>query len=77
MRCHQHSTNNMMLSANGIPNCDTVPATMVVEEDGASRVLTFWRPSAEELGALNRGHSVCLHVCGRIHPPVALTVEAP
>jgi len=77
VRCHQHSTNNMLLGANGIPNCETVPATMVVEEDGSGRILTFWRPSPEELAGLNAGHSVCLHVVGKFHPPVCLTVEAP
>lgn len=77
MRCHQHASNNMMLGANGIPNCDTVPATMVIEDDGSTRVLTFWRPSEEELAKLNQGHSVCLHVLGTLHPPVAITVEGP
>lgn len=77
MRCHQHASNNMLLGSNGIPNCDTVPATMVLDEDGSCRVLTFWRPTAEELTKLNQGQSVCLHVVGRFHPPVAITVEAP
>ena len=77
MRCHQHSTSNMLLGANGIPNCDTIPATMVIDEDQSVRICTYWRPSPEELEALNRGHTVCLHVIGNLHPPVAITVEGP
>ena len=66
-----------MLGANGVLNCDTVPATMIIDEDRSVRVCTFWRPSEEELTKLNQGHSVCLHVVGKFHPPVAVTVEGP
>lgn len=76
MRCHQHSTNNMLLGApKDMPNCDTVPATMVIDGDVVI-VQTFWRPTEDELKRLNDGQSVCLHVWGNSHPPVAITVES-
>lgn len=78
MRVHQHASNNMILKApEDMPDCETVPATLVFDSDTETRVLTFWRPTEEELAALNKGHSVCLHVFGRAHPPVSLTVEGP
>jgi hypothetical protein len=36
---------------------------------------SFWRPSREELAALNAGAFIALHVWGRAHPPVAIEVE--
>ena len=77
MKFHQHASNNMLLGSNGIPKVEIAPATMVVDEGGGIRILTFWRPSAEELAALNHGHSVCLQVMGKFHLLVALTVEKP
>lgn len=77
MRVHQHKTNNMILKApDGMVDCDTVPATLVIDETD-SRILTFWRPSEEELKQLNENGSICLHVFGRMYPPVAITVEEP
>lgn len=54
-------------------NCDTLPATMMVEQDGQTTIATFWRPTEEELAVLNKGGSVVLYVFGTGHPPVALT----
>ena len=81
MKVHQHGTTNMLLTApENLKNCDTVPATMVIDnevpgEGYGVRVLTYWRPTEEELKLLNAGCSVCLHVYGGTHPPVAITVE--
>ena len=36
-----------------------------------------WKPTAEELEALNKGGSIKLRVLGTSHPPVMLEVEAP
>lgn len=78
MRVHQHKSNNMILKGpEGVPNVETVPATLVFDSETETRVLTFWRPTEEELAQLNRGHSICLHVLGRMHPPVSITVEGP
>ena len=77
MKVHQHSTTNMILKApHGMVNCETVPATMCLDGDEV-RICTYWRPTPEELDRLNCGDTICLHVFGRAHPPVALTVEAP
>ena len=78
MRVHQHRTSNMILKApDGMVDCDTVPATLVFDTDVDMRICTFWRPTEEELAQLNKGHTICLHVYGRMHPPVAISVEAP
>lgn len=75
MKCIHHSTNNMVLGPPpGVENCDTVSATMVVEETQTT-IATFWKPTQEELELLMSNGSVCLWVWGRGHPMVALTVE--
>lgn len=78
MRVHQHSSTNMLLARPpDMPNCNTVPATLILDDDNTVRICTFWRPTSEELEQLNHGHSICLHVYGKLHVPVAITVEAP
>ena len=39
-------------------------------------VCSYWRPSPEELAALNAGIPLRLAFQGRTHPPVAVEVEA-
>lgn len=36
---------------------------------------SYWKPSAEELAALNAGGSIALTLLGRVHPPVRLEVQ--
>lgn len=78
MRKHQHKTNNGVLGAPAgwdqkeLP-CDALPVTHCVW-DGQAAVLSFWKPSPEELAQLAAGASVVLWVVGRTMPPVALTV---
>jgi hypothetical protein len=38
------------------------------------RLLSCWRPSAEELEMLNAGGHVVLAVVGEMHPPVSVNV---
>ncbi|WP_194720810.1 hypothetical protein [Noviherbaspirillum malthae] len=76
----QHPSNNAVLGAPAgwdqkqLP-CSALPVTRT-DWDGVPAVLSFWKPTAEELAALNAGGSVVLWVAGQTMPPVALTVDA-
>jgi hypothetical protein len=74
-----HSTNNDVLGApagwdqKDLP-VDALPITRT-EVNGVPAVASFWKPTAEELAALNAGGSVSLWVLGETMPPVSLEVE--
>lgn len=76
----QHPSNNDVLGApagwdqDEVP-CGALPITKT-EVNGIPATVSYWRPSAEELAALQAGGSVALWVLGGIMPPVALEVEA-
>lgn len=72
-----HPSNNMLLGAPpSMPDCATLPATATI--DGEAMIITsFWRPSPEELAALNNGGFAMLSVYGQHHPPVSLAVSEP
>ena len=55
------------------PGCGDLP-TLAHEEDGHLCVTSCWKPSAEDLVALNAGGCVCLNVVGG-QPPVAMWVQ--
>ena len=75
----QHPSNNFVLGApvgwnqKELP-CSALPVTRLVV-DGKPAMVSFWRPTPEELAALNRGGTVALWVYGEAHPPVAVGVE--
>ncbi len=46
-----------------------------VTEGGHLMMKSLWRPSTDELAALQNGAVVCLRVLGAGHPPVRLDVE--
>ena len=46
-----------------------------MEVEGLPVVKSYWRPTPEELAALNAGGLVALSVVGTTMPPVALEVE--
>lgn len=74
----QHKSNNRVL---GAPNgwdqnaveCGALPITDC-DFEGVPAVASYWRPTAEELKALNDGGLVVLFVLGRTMPPVAIDV---
>jgi hypothetical protein len=80
MRPTQHPSNNRVLGAPAGWNQSELPCSalaitdMVV--DGVPHVVSFWRPSEDELKALNNGGTVGLWIVGQTMPPAALTVEA-
>ncbi|WP_228403753.1 hypothetical protein [Diaphorobacter nitroreducens] len=53
-----------------------LPVTDVVE-DGLPCVLSFWKPDAAEMAAINGGGLVMLSIVGRTMPPVAVHVTKP
>lgn len=75
----RHPSNNALFGApsgwdhDALP-CDALPITRA-EVDGQASLISFWRPTAEELEALFCGGLVVLHVLGHGHPVVALGVE--
>ena len=75
----QHPSNNAVLGAPAgwdqkeLP-CNALPITRTKCE-GVPAVVLFWRPTAEELAALNAGAAVALWVMGHTMPPVSLSVE--
>jgi hypothetical protein len=77
MKCVSHSSNNMLLGApKDMPNCETVPATMMTDApEGQVIITTFWQPTPEELELINEGKKITLYVWGISHPPVAIGVE--
>lgn len=75
----QHPSNNFVLGApvgwdqKELP-CSALPVTRMAVE-GRPVMVSFWRPTGDELAALNRGGTVALWVYGEGHPPVAVGVE--
>lgn len=76
----QHPSNNQVISApvghdqQELP-CDALPVTVVDYGGGKLGMVSFWRPTAEELQQLAAGGLVMLSVMGTMHPMVALGVE--
>lgn len=69
-----HPSNNVFLIGNGL-HIDDMPATYTRYEDGSVALVSFWRPTPQELEALNANGLVKLHVLGGTAPPVAVCVE--
>jgi hypothetical protein len=75
----QHSSNNMVLGAppgwqQDVLPCDALPVTLT-EMNGLPTVVSFWKPTADELLLLCAGGSVALSIIGESMPPVSLSVE--
>jgi len=79
MRYIQHPSNNFVLGApkgwdqKELP-CGALPVTRTLVE-GQPAMVSFWKPSPEDLAALNRGEFVALWVYGDGHPVVAVDVS--
>lgn len=79
MNKHQHLSNNDVLGApvgwdQGELACAAIPITRT-QFNGMDAVVSYWRPSAEELAVLNAGGSIELAILGRTMPPVSLSVD--
>lgn len=80
MNKHQHHTNNAVLGAPAgwdqahLP-CDALPITRT-EVEGMPAVVSYWKPSDNELAMLAAGGSIALTVLGVTMPPVMLAVDS-
>lgn len=75
----QHPSNNGVLGApagwdQGELPCGALPITRAHVGD-LPAVVSYWRPSVEELAVLNSGGSIALWVLGATMPPVNLSIE--
>lgn len=69
-----HPSNNLVLkSPEGVADCEHLPATRCLVNSTPS-IVTFWRPSAEELEQLNSGLPVALVVYNQSMPMVWVAV---
>ena len=55
------------------PGCKDLPSLHILD-GGHLSVTSVWKPSVEDLEALNNGGCICLNVLGG-QPPVALWVQ--
>lgn len=79
MRPTQHSSNTRVLGApvgwdQGELPCSALAITEA-DMNGVPCVVSFWRPDAADLAALNAGGTIALSICGRTMPPAAVYVE--
>ncbi len=76
----QHPSNNRVLGApkgwdqSALP-CGALAITDM-DIEGMPAVVSFWRPDAAELAALNAGGLVALQIFGQTMPPAAVGVVA-
>jgi hypothetical protein len=79
MKFIQHPSNNCVLGApkawdHQAIECHALPITRS-DANGCPVMVSFWRPSADELADLAAGGAVALWIYGSAHPPVSLQVE--
>ena len=79
MNKYQHHTNNDVLGAPQgwdqaqLP-CSALPITRT-ECDGIPAVVSYWKPTENELAILAAGGSIALWVIGSTMPPLMLAVD--
>lgn len=61
-------------NSDGALQCGVLPI-QIVKDHGLPVMRSFWRPSPDDLAALNAGAHVCLGIIGEAHPPVMVSVE--
>ena len=78
MKPIQHITNNAVLSPPAGSTAEEVavlPITRLVYDGRYLAIRSFWKPTPEELAALNAGEPVCFEIfTDRTHPPISLGV---
>lgn len=79
MRVTQHPSNTTVLGAppgwkqDELP-CGALPVTLCMVE-GKPAIVSFWRPTAEEIELLKNGGTVGLWVLNDVMPVVGMTIE--
>ena len=79
MNKHQHHTNNAVLDAPAGWDqahllCTALQITRI-DIEGMPAVVSYWKPSENELAMLAAGGSIALTVLGVTMPPVILAVD--
>ena len=69
-------TNFVFTAPPGMQDCDdlNVVRATVQNEPDTKLIMSYWKPTAEELAELNFGGHVRLTIVGQGMPPVALSV---
>lgn len=79
MRPTQHPSNNGVLGAPEGWDQKQMPCSALAitrtDWDGIPAVVSFWKPTPEELAVLNAGGSVALWIAGQTMPPAGLSVD--
>jgi hypothetical protein len=75
----EHHSNNAVLGApagwdQGATPCSTLSITRL-EVDGLDAMVSFWRPTNEELQQLASGGLVSLWIFGAAHPVISVGVQ--
>lgn len=72
----RHKSNNFRLekpSSLSDEQCQPLPVSVINTGIGAT-ITSFWKPTPEELEALNANGVVMVTVLGTLHPPVEINV---
>ena len=78
MKAFQHPSSNYILQPpEGMPaeECEALPVTAIKFVDGTLAMVSFWKPSEDELALLSQGAHVRLIVLGTTHPPLSVSVD--
>jgi hypothetical protein len=75
----QHPSNDYVLQFGDFKPIPATRQLMKADESdpGVPAIVTFWRPSEQEMRMLLAGANVMLYVFGTDHPPVTVEVEVP
>jgi len=57
--------------------CSSLDVWRGADEGGNHRIISFWKPSYEDLQALNAGGGIYLDIYSIVQPVVSLYVESP
>ena len=77
MKPIQHNSNNFVFEPpHGMSpeQCVPLACTLIQYEDGARGIMSFWKPTAEELMMLQNGQHVIVTVMGTQMPPINVEV---
>ena len=79
MRFTQHPSNNKVLGApkgwdQKALECGALPVTQT-EVDGKPAMVSFWRPSGDEIAQIQKGGLIAIWIISDSHPPVSIGVE--
>lgn len=79
MNRHLHHTNNALLNVPGVAVQTPLPGNALpvtrTQCDGMAAMVSYWKPSENELAILASGGSVALWVVGTTMPPFMLAVD--